>query len=66
MPSRGAFAHVRNLKLQVQAAMTAVESGRGNLKEAERTRRGINMVDQQTYLKDAYLKDQLEWPPKVL
>jgi len=45
--------------------MTAVEFGRGNVKEAERAWRGINIVDQQMYLKDAYLKDQLKWPPRV-
>lgn len=35
------------------------------MKEAERAWRGINVVDQQMYLKDAYLKDQLKWPPRV-
>ena len=35
------------------------------MKEAERAWRGINIVDQQTYLKDTYLKDQLKWPPRV-
>lgn len=50
---------------QVQAALTAVEFGRGDMKEAERAWRGINVVDQQMYLKDAYLKDQLKWPPRV-
>ena len=35
------------------------------MKEAERAWRGINVVDQQMYLKDTYLKDQLKWPPRV-
>lgn len=52
--------------VQVQAAMAAVEFGRGDMKEAQRAWRGINVVDQQMYLKDAYLKDhQLKWPPRV-
>lgn len=45
--------------------MTAIEFGRGNMKEAERAWRGINVVDQQMYLKDTYLKDKLKWPPRV-
>ncbi|CAM9263683.1 unnamed protein product [Scytosiphon promiscuus] len=51
---------------EVQAAMTAIEFGRGNMKEAERAWRGINVVDQQMYLKDAYLKDKLKWPPRMV
>ncbi|CAM9523210.1 unnamed protein product, partial [Ectocarpus sp. 13 AM-2016] len=50
---------------EVQAAMTAIEFGRGNMKAAEGAWRGINIVDQQMYLKDSYLKDQLRWPPRV-
>lgn len=45
--------------------MTAVEFGRGDMKEAERAWRGINIVDQQMYLKETYLKDKLKWPPRV-
>ncbi|CAM9411158.1 unnamed protein product [Ectocarpus sp. 12 AP-2014] len=51
---------------EVQAAMTAIEFGRGNMKAAEGAWRGINIVDQQMYLKDSYLKDQLRWPPRVV
>eukprot|EP00752_Nemacystus_decipiens_P005791 g5239.t1 len=51
---------------EVQAALTAVEFGRGDMKEAERSWRGINVVDQQMYLKDGYLKDQLKWPPRMV
>eukprot|EP00904_Undaria_pinnatifida_P013712 jgi/Undpi1/9471/HiC_scaffold_27.g11928.m1 len=50
---------------EVQAALTAVQFGRGEVKEAEKAWRGINVVDQQTYLKESYLKDQLKWPPRV-
>ena len=35
------------------------------MKEAEKAWRGINVVDQQTYLKESYLKDQVKWPPRV-
>lgn len=45
--------------------MTAIEFGRGDMKAAEGAWRGINIVDQQMYLKDSYLKDQLRWPPRV-
>lgn len=45
--------------------MTAIEFGRGDVKAAERAWRGINVVDQQMYLKDTYLKDKLKWPPRV-
>lgn len=45
--------------------MTAVQFGRGEVKEAERAWMGINKVDQQMYLKESYLKDQLKWPPRV-
>ncbi|CBJ30660.1 TPR domain-containing protein [Ectocarpus siliculosus] len=51
---------------EVQAAMTAIEFGRGDMKAAEGAWRGINIVDQQMYLKDSYLKDQLKWPPRVV
>ncbi|CAM9926391.1 unnamed protein product [Pylaiella littoralis] len=51
---------------EIQAAMTAIEFGRGNMKEATKAWKGINVVDQQMYLKDAYLKDKLKWPPRMV
>lgn len=51
---------------EVQAALTSVQFGRGEMKEAEKAWRGINVVDQQTYLKESYLKDQLKWPPRMV
>lgn len=51
--------------IQIQAALTAVNYGRGEMGEAQRSWKGINKVDQQTFLTESYLKNQLKWPPRV-
>lgn len=56
---------VLSLFFQIHAALTAVQFGRGQTRQAENEWSAIDKVDQDIFLKESYTKDKLKWPPRV-